>query len=210
MRLHNSKKSNPEDYQNTIWELIPWYVNGSLPAEQAEEVLAYSKTCPACAAEIGRQQRLAKEVVKIDPFDVPLSRSWNNLRAQIEAEDNAKSLVSNFWQRFGWLQGGIIGLAASTFIAVGIVSIQPVNNDFDTLTSQNFAATQIIKFQVISGIDVNQITALLSTFDTTFVSGPSETGVYLAAVSEAANTQSVADALMTTEEIIFAAPEVDQ
>ena len=72
---------------DSIWELIPWYVNGSLPPAEADAVRRHSSGCQICAAEIKCQRRLAKSVAKAEPFDPPLdlARNWENLRAQIEA-----------------------------------------------------------------------------------------------------------------------------
>lgn len=209
MQLHNQGNSGPRECDDAIWELIPWYVNESLSAEQAEAVKAHSKTCAACALEIGRQRQLARDVVTVDPFDVPLSRSWETLRAQIKAEERAKS-PKGVWQRFGGLQGGLVGLAAAACCVVVLLSIQPAGNEFETLTSQSQAALPTIKFHLAPGVDADALNRRLATFDATLVSGPSDTGVYTASVPEGTDPQVVADALMASPDILFAAPEVDQ
>ncbi|MBD8891305.1 anti-sigma factor family protein [Roseibium litorale] len=74
---------------DAVWELIPWFVNGTLPASEQAKVKQHIQSCPQCAAEVARQFKLAKRVATEDPFDVPLSRSWSHLRDQIEAEARA-------------------------------------------------------------------------------------------------------------------------
>uniref|UniRef100_A0AAN0MM07 Zf-HC2 domain-containing protein n=1 Tax=Yoonia rhodophyticola TaxID=3137370 RepID=A0AAN0MM07_9RHOB len=72
MKLHDTRPPQPARCPDAIWELIPWYVNGSLPEDEAATVAAHSETCPDCEAEIARQQVLAKKVATTDPFDAPL------------------------------------------------------------------------------------------------------------------------------------------
>ncbi|SHN13443.1 Putative zinc-finger [Roseibium suaedae] len=71
---------------DAVWELIPWFVNGTLPPAEQARVKQHVQSCPQCAAEVARQFELAKRVATEDPFDVPLSQSFTSLRAQIEAE----------------------------------------------------------------------------------------------------------------------------
>lgn len=210
MQLHNTENTGQGDCPDAIWELIPWYVNESLPSDQAQIVERHSESCAACAAEIGRQRRLAKEVVKIDPFEAPLSQSWDSLRAQIESESRAKTPKAGAWHRFGGMRGGLLALASAACIAVFVVVSLPADNDFQTLTSQNPDAAQMIRFQTSPGLDADTLNDILAQYGATLVSGPSAAGVYIAVVGTDADTKAAADALMATTQIIFAAPQVDQ
>ncbi|MDO6590533.1 hypothetical protein DS901_18240 [Loktanella sp. D2R18] len=207
MKSHNTKFSRDAGCPDHIWELIPWYVNGSLPQEQAEAVELHGETCPACAAEIGRQRTLAKDVVKVDPFEVPLSRSWETLRAQIEAENWAMTPKVEK-RRFAGLHGGIIALIGTVAVACLLVVAMPVQTDFDMLTSAPDTATDVIKLQLAPNMVQAQLEQVLSEFGSTLIAGPSENGVYTITVEGDADLQAVADALMSTPEIAFAAPEL--
>ena len=47
---------------NTIAELLPWYVNGTLAPHERAEVEAELASCPLCAAELENLQRIAQLV----------------------------------------------------------------------------------------------------------------------------------------------------
>lgn len=212
MQLHNTQNTEPAECHDSMWELIPWYVNGSLSPELAEEIRSHGKNCMVCAAEIGRQRLLAKGVAKIDPFEVPLSQSWEHLRAQIEAEDHARSPKVGARRRFRGLQGGLVAMtgAVAVVFLFAIVAIPPLDEDFKTLTSEAEQATHIIKFQLAPGVDEERLNRLLAEHGVTLVTGPSEAGVYAAAVPAGTDLEAAADALMATPEVMFAAPEVAQ
>ena len=152
----------------------------------------------------------AEDVKIIDPFDVPLSRSWKTLRAQIKAEQKATTPKVGVWSRFGGLQGGLIGVATAACIAVLLVSVQPTGDDFATLTSEDADATHIIKFQLADNVDAQTLDRLLAEFGAILIAGPTNVGIYTASVPDDRDMQAVANAMMATSEILFAAPEVEQ
>lgn len=207
MQLHNPDNPGSAEEHDAIWELIPWYVNGSLPEEQAQMVKDYSLHNTACAQEIERQRRLAEGVVKVDPFEAPLSRSWEHLRAQIEAEDRARTPKAGARGRFAGLQGGLIALASAVSVACLVLVIQPFDNSFETLTSGGEEVLPTVRFQLSPGVDPAALDALLAQVDATLVSGPSDAGVYTATLAAEADTQATADALMALPEVLFAAPQ---
>ncbi|WP_196223328.1 zf-HC2 domain-containing protein [Roseibium sp. RKSG952] len=86
--------SDVGDVHRTVWELIPWYVNGTLPASEMEMVQRHLETCPVCEAEVHNQMSLAKKVAVKAPFGQPLSRSWDKLREQIQAEKKSSGDAS--------------------------------------------------------------------------------------------------------------------
>ena len=45
-----------------IRELIPWYVNGSLPADEARQVAAHLSLCESCRDELTQIMRLNVEI----------------------------------------------------------------------------------------------------------------------------------------------------
>ena len=65
----------------SVRELIPWYVNGTLTAKDLGTVDAHLETCEACRTEVLRSMRLRAEV-KIDrPVDASIERTWDRLDA---------------------------------------------------------------------------------------------------------------------------------
>lgn len=215
MQLRDDTSKGPQSDHDEIWELIPWYVNGTLPEADAAKLEAHAKTCDAVSKEIQHQKNLAQKVVKTDPFDVPLQRSWETLRAQVEADLKARTPVET---RSGWwaaLQGrgkaALGGLAvASVALAMVVQFDAPTEDGFVTLTSTPDGDAPTIQFQPAADVETTQLAALLEPMGVIAIAGPSEAGVYSAILSEDADLASVAQAMMAAEQIIFAAPRAGQ
>lgn len=82
------------DERDAIWEILPWYVNGTLDASETRRVEAYIETCPLCAAEVREQRRLAEELAQIGPAEALQARNWAELRARIAAEVPEEAAVA--------------------------------------------------------------------------------------------------------------------
>ncbi|MBY6003073.1 hypothetical protein KUV62_04090 [Salipiger bermudensis] len=206
--MHDSKPIPRSEAYETAWELIPWYVNGSLPEDEAELVRHQARISPEFAAEVARQHDLAQQVATVDPSDAPVDRSWEKLRAQIDAEATARAPVP---RSRGWLAGlrggytlGGLGVAACVLLAV--VLFQPEGDDYQTLTSGSEAGPAI-KFQLAGDLSPDALAQLLAAHGLTLIDGPSEAGVYTAAASAEADLATAARDLMATPEVLFAAPD---
>ncbi|MEM9146933.1 MAG: hypothetical protein AAGC57_12095 [Pseudomonadota bacterium] len=65
------------------WELIPWYVNGTLEDAERALVERAAEADPAIAAEIRQQKRVAEAMADLDAMDEAEERSWSSLAARI-------------------------------------------------------------------------------------------------------------------------------
>ncbi|RAP42927.1 hypothetical protein BYZ73_01735 [Rhodovulum viride] len=166
--VHDALKTPSDDRHKAVWDNTPWYVNGSLPGPEAEAVRNHTRICPACAAELARQFDLASEVAGTAPSEVPLSRSWDDLRARIEADSRARR------PREGW--GGrrrgvreAMALAGTTAAAclVAAVALGPSDDGFPTLTSDGGAPTT--RFQTVPDLKAESLRAVLARQDLTLV-----------------------------------------
>lgn len=205
--MHESRNIAAEKRHDAVWELIPWFVNGTLPPEDMTLVKQHSQTCPECAAEIARQHGLARNVAAEDPFEAPLSRSWETLRAQIEAEQEARTPQADtrrwYQKRRGGMMLGGMGLAACL---VAVFMIGAPNDDFRTLTSSDPSAVDTVRFQMVPGTTPEAIAEILSMNGLILVDGPSEAGVYTAEPLEGTDIDTATDSLKSAPEIVFAAP----
>ena len=212
MREKDSQRMAPS--RDSIWELIPWYVNGSLPPEEADAVRRYSSGCPICAAEIESQRRLAESVAAEESLDISPSRNWEKLRAQIEADKRARTPQTPGGGLRRWFPGLNMGFAlagtAAAALLVAVLVVQPSDHGFETLTSGEKQGVQTIKFQTAPGVDREVLDRVLASQGLTLVAGPSESGVYAARAPAGANLEEAAKALMATPEVLFAAPEARQ
>ncbi len=205
-KLPENSNAKSADRHERLWELIPWFVNGTLPPEEAEEVKRYARVSPEFAAEISRQHGLAKQVATADPFDVPLARSWDHLRAQIKAEEPKTKPRFGLQHWLDGLRGKFVVAGALAAACLVVVAVQyPIGENLHTLTS-NTADAPTIKFQVAPGLSRTQIEKLLAEHNLKLVSGPSEGGVYGASGQAVADPQAAAQELMRLPEILFAAP----
>ena len=206
--MRESQSPSLPTSHDEIWELIPWYVNGSLPPAEADAVRRYSSGCEICAAEIERQRLLAEGVANLEPAEAPPSHGWESLRARIEADERARAPSGRLRRWFPSLQVGF-GLAG-TLAAVLLVSVlvmPPSDNGFETFTDGKERGAQTIKFQTVPGVEREALDRVLASQGLTLVAEPSETGVYTATAPAGANLEAAANALMATPEVMFAAPE---
>lgn len=206
--MHESNPIPRSEAYETAWELIPWYVNGSLPEDEAELVRHQARISPQFAAEVARQHDLAQQVATVDPSEAPVDRSWAKLRAQIDAEAAARAPRSQARGWFAGLRGGYAlgGLGVAACVLLAVVLFQPEGDDYQTLTSGSEAGPAI-KFQLAGDLAADELTQLLAAHGLTLIDGPSETGVYTAAVAADADLATAAQDLMATSEVLFAAPD---
>ncbi len=217
MKLHDDIRSDPPNDRDAAWELIPWYVNGTLSEEETRLVESHALKSDEFAEEIARQTALAERVAKTDPFDVPLERSWEHLRAQVEGDIQARTPAqpsSRGW--FGAFQGrGLVafGGAMAACIAL-VVTVQfggvPGGNDFVTLTSDPGSEAPIVQFQAAEGLDAAALAERLADLGVAGVTGPSDAGVFVATLDAEADAGAVAQAMMALDVVLYAAPEANQ
>ncbi|XDA99872.1 hypothetical protein AB1M95_08220 [Sulfitobacter sp. LCG007] len=207
--MHDAPETPRSEAYETAWELIPWYVNGSLPADEAELVRHQARISSHFAAEVARQVKLAKQVATFDPSEAPVDRSWEKLRRQIESESRARAPRK---ESKGWLSGlrggyayGGIGVAACALVAA-LVVFRPQDDAFRTLTSGS-DARQAIKFQLAVDLTEDDLASLLAAHGLTLLDGPSATGIYTAAAAPGADLETAATDLMAGSEVLFAAPD---
>jgi hypothetical protein len=197
-----------DDTHAIVWDLIPWYVNGSLLPEEQETVKRHTETCPDCAAEVTRQRGLAHYVATEEVSEEAMARSWARLSEQIKADKRARTPQPNRFRWFGGIRGGLsLAGAVAAACLVLIVFREPVETGFRTLTNPAASAGDTIKFQTTPDLTPDRLKTLLAKHDLTLVTGPSQSGVYTARIGADRDPKAAAEAFMALPEILFAAPE---
>ncbi len=118
IRLHG-------DPHKLTQQLLPWYANGTLDAEEMVAVEAHLEGCAECRAELESERALGAMVASV-PSDV--ERGWAALRGRIESERpqrraGAWRVPGALWRRpvpMGW---AITAQAACLMLVVGVVSV---------------------------------------------------------------------------------------
>lgn len=88
--MKGGTKAGGEDRDQDVWELIPWYVNGTLDEADRRLVETTAEADPAVAAEIRQQRRIAETMADLDAMDEAEESSWSALSARIAAESAGK------------------------------------------------------------------------------------------------------------------------
>lgn len=85
--MTSHKDTNGSDANTDAWELVPWYVNGTLGAADRQLVETAAEADPALAAEIRQQRRVAETLADLDAMDEAEKNSWAALSAKLGVED---------------------------------------------------------------------------------------------------------------------------
>lgn len=200
------------------WEMVPWYVNGSLSDSEMAALDVRKDTDPDFAAEIEHQLALATGVCMLtDPeIEAAQARSWAKLSAQIEADEAARKPAA---AQGSWLSGlmsnlsggyALAGVAcAALLMAVFVMGPGPANDPdgYRTLTSDPGAIGAFIKVQPAADLARADLERVLGENGLRIVDGPSDSGVFRVEVAEGSDMEAVATDLMAAPEILFAAPE---
>ena len=169
IKLPDPSRSGGSDDTDDIRELVPWYVNGTLPEHEARRVEDRAAADPEIAQDIRQQRSLAQRVATEDPFDVPLKQSWEKLRAEAMADISARSPAVQPWhrrvtERFEGRAAAIFGTVALACAALVLV-VQvpgPGSDDFVTLTSPTDGSELAIKFQPSGELDAEALVSILT------------------------------------------------
>jgi anti-sigma factor RsiW len=222
MRLHNHDK---------VWELLPWYLNGSIDQVEKELVEQHSQVCIACRAELNAQRELSAYVNQAD-IDVLATRSsFRELARRIHADDPAQICLQPQRRRwlddvFGWLnRGGLSGKFAMASIATvammlsaayfgsDITATQPLDGQYRTLTAATQDSThtgRVARVVFSDHVSVEQVRQTLSAIEASIVEGPSEQGVFLIRIGDSntslRNLVASISTLRADDNVIFAEP----
>lgn len=203
----DSRSSWSASNHDDVWELIPWYVNGSLPPEDLATINRHVISCPECAVEVARQRGIAGSISIDEPYTSSAAGSWKKLSSQIKSE---RSLPAHRWailNRFAPSPRGMMfGGACAAACMIAVFTYMPGVGEFRTLTRPGSPST-MIKFQTVSEMAPERLEALMMEHGLELVDGPSASGVYTAAPrNAAADPQAFSEALMKSPQIMFAAP----
>ncbi|MEM1385515.1 MAG: zf-HC2 domain-containing protein [Pseudomonadota bacterium] len=210
------------DEQSEIWELLPWYVNGTLSAEERARVEQYCATCPICREELAHQTRIASVFAEVEDFDGVEARNWEAIKAQIAPEAAAparapeprrRSQISDWVDQIldavkgSWIVPGA-SLAACAAVLLGLtmfLSGPPAIEDqrFETLTATPGTPAAMIRVQPVPGVSADALAALFEREGLVLVEGPGASGVYTLRPAAAEDRNRALAALADAPEIAF-------
>lgn len=211
-----SDLASPSDATHrTVWELLPWSVNGTLEPEETRMVESHLELCSACREEFDVQRRLGVSIADADDFDTAESHHWNALHQRIRQESHhATSPQAPAGPKAGDPQDSFLdwakqywhwpAIAVAACIALVAVTGQPGSDgDFRTLTAPASVEGPILRIKLADGVGSEALRALLEPLEMQILTGPSPTGVYAAGASGSQSLEDAAAALSGSDGIEF-------
>jgi len=219
MRDESSLPPNVSDTptHEQCWDLLPWWVNGSLSSERTELVERHLTQCADCALEAKSLRALQCKIRESDSIMLAPQPSWQKMADRLDREEELLSGRDDSrhaapprairWQALAAVQGlAILGLVAtvvwqSRSPVAGLENATALRGGLDepnpnapaqyaTLTSAPENSTpHALRVVFRNSVPVADINALLRASSAQIISGPSEAGVYtLGVASDATGT----------------------
>ena len=196
-----------EEHHASAWELLPWYVNGSLNADEAVPVERHLANCPACRQEVERCRNLAVVTKSSRPEKrqgwAPSPRHFGQILAQVDAAETAPSTGRPSLARRlrSWLietptpMRWAFAFQAALIVALTGVLLAPAPPDatYGTLSrAAESAASERVRMRMVFTEDATEkeLRDLLHDIDATIVDGPTPRGIYTVQLSVAASERA--------------------
>jgi hypothetical protein len=201
------------------WELLPWYVSGTLTGSDLDLVTGHLRGCGDCAGEVARCRDLAVAVRSQSAADpAPLEHRLVKLLARLDAIEAGGAASRGWRERLSEALGALRDLLQSTppparwalaaqgalvvLLAVGIAwqISAPSRQPYQTLASSGAGqpAERRIQIRVVFGDEMREreIRALMERIGGRIVDGPSGVDAYIVEVpAPAAGGDGVAGVL---------------
>lgn len=231
--MHNiSTKQQRDKYRNhaQVWELLPWYINGSLSAEEKQQIAEHTAVCLICRKELGLQSALRDSVKHHELDELMVNASFDRLSAKLRDQDAGQPVehqdtqsglqksdrgLANIFRL--WLQrkfkSGYFVAALSVLAIVAILSgftaqLLLRNNTFKTLSNglPETPAAADLRLIFADGVADSERDAILDNADLSIVAGPDDRGLYLVNADKASASalQVTLEQLQGNEKILFA------
>jgi hypothetical protein len=189
----------PELDHDTVYELLPWLVNGSLAAAERDGAQLHVRSCIVCRRELKELERLRLAVRSQPTMHVSAEGGLDRLQRQLDRETARRPvpLAARYVPFFRYAAVATVGVA---FLGVllWLAPRLPNQTGYATLATQ--PATQRAQIDLIFNQQtaVADIQALLQTVDGEIVAGPSELGRYGVRIHGGSATDTEVTALIDT------------
>jgi len=200
----------------TIVELLPWFVNGTLEEKERALVEVHVHQCVQCYAMLREERRLHEGLG--EQSEARLSSSehgFERLRARLDdgaakttAQEGSSSTL--IWPHFRLLVVTAGGLAAIGLLAIVFLGTErvagPVVEEFETLTGPAVVAARQIDVIFAADLSEADMRSVLQAHDAVIVGGPTDIGRYtiqIDGVSSGSDLDGIIDDLREDPRIRF-------
>ena len=172
--------SEPLDHARAF-ELLPWFINGSLAGEEREAVELHLRSCLPCRRELKEQRRLSA-ALRLQPA-VHLSPQNNFEKLSDELYPSARELLPRA-RRFAPLQRyAAVGAAGAALLAALFWFAPSAPSRFDaadysTLAAQRAPSAGQIDIVFVQSLTAAEMHTLLEEIGAQIAAGPSAIGRY--------------------------------
>jgi len=195
--------------------LLPWYVAGTLSAEETAEVEAWLKDNPEAEAHLIRaREEMDVTIGSSEALGMPRAAAFDDLMARIGPVNQPANSVSFVDRILEFLSPKIaIGVtAALALVVVGqgiainnLMTTTPVGQ-FEVASGGDAAAnadalTALVAFQ--PGVSLGEISAYLTEQQIRIVDGPKPGGIYQIAAANDEDGQAALDQLAEDESLVM-------
>ena len=211
--------SHPHEH-HAVWEILPWYVNGTLDDRERTSVEAHLRTCATCQAELTRCRDLAAAVQAVEE-DVwePSSEHFARVLARLDGTTASATSRRGWWdtaraqyERYGemlrrtppLIRWTLVTQSAFTLVLVSILVWQAPwapERFYRTLSSSSGqTALKRLQIRVVFAEDSTEkeLRTLLTDIRGTIVEGPSPLGVYTVTVALSGDALAQTDRVLAT------------
>ena len=203
------------------WELLPWYVNGTLNETEVRQVETHLVECADCRGEMA-DQSLLRQLMRSDEgvLHAPHA-SLQKVLAQIDRTEDASprepknpARRPRRMDKSRWLAIAVVAEAACLIVLIGMLSWK-ISADraaprYATLTSETETPAQgTARIVFAPAVSIAELNDLLHSFDARIVSGPTETGVFTVTLPSTLSEGEVAAAIQRMQQdarVRFAQP----
>lgn len=196
------------------WDLVPWFVNGTLGAAERAAMERHLDECADCRGEVHSQRELmqamrAQPQVEAMPR-ASLRRLWNRIDAhalpqRADATPSARRQpAASRW--FAAAAAGIVLALGATLVVLGPWRAGPAAQ-YRTVSDQAASLPEGSIRAVFAGeLTVSELQQLLQDARLRAVAGPTSSGVYTLAPASGSDTRAALEVLRAHPGVRFAEP----
>lgn len=205
------------DIHERVAELVPWFINGTLPEDECSLVEQHIRECLPCRRAV-EEESSVRDAIRTMRVPTSAEHGLDSLLATIEGRRNRPPRARTV-RRFRPTPGaGWIGLAAGACAVVVLITLQSMQQasepagypaaDGAFTTLSEGTSSDDIRIDVIFAAlpDESALRRFTDELGATSVAGPTELGRYTFTLPVSAEPQPVLDTLRSDPRIRMAGP----